>query len=271
MLHMKKWYFLLMMLSVVCGCSSQVSGVSSAVDVTTATTSRFKSICAANAFLKKYQCSVSLVQQDANAGNPDAQYALGYLYYYGLGLSKDSVKAHEWIQKAASQGQKLAMTAQRIMVSDDGGQNSIKAQPGSGDLSSSAKFVPGGLSRVIEAQPSKAPGEKANDSEGATRKFVSASSSLPNKTPNQLGYSIQLMSSKNLTSLEAYMRRVKLPAGAEIYSRVNSGTESSYVLVTGKYRTLDEARAAIRQLPQNAVSQKPWARSLLGLSIVSKT
>lgn len=43
--------------------------------------------------------------------NPEAQYALGYMYYYGLGIAKDEDRGRFWIRKAADQCYIPAMQA----------------------------------------------------------------------------------------------------------------------------------------------------------------
>lgn len=47
----------------------------------------------------------------ADKGNADAQYAVGYMYYYGKGVPKDVAQAMSWMSKAAQQGQPLAKQA----------------------------------------------------------------------------------------------------------------------------------------------------------------
>ena len=68
-------------------------------------------VCSENAFLQKYQCSFHRVEQAARAGDPDAQYALGYLYYYGIGTTQDRQTGLTWIKRAAAQGQPVAQDA----------------------------------------------------------------------------------------------------------------------------------------------------------------
>ncbi|MDP1574010.1 MAG: SPOR domain-containing protein [Coxiellaceae bacterium] len=67
--------------------------------------------CSTNPYLMKYGCSIERIQAAAEAGNPDAQYALGYMYYYGIDTVKDKDTAELWIQRAANQGQPLAKKA----------------------------------------------------------------------------------------------------------------------------------------------------------------
>ncbi len=42
---------------------------------------------------------------------PDAQYAVGYMYYYGLGTIQNNTLALKWLQSAAAQGQPQAQKA----------------------------------------------------------------------------------------------------------------------------------------------------------------
>ncbi len=51
----------------------------------------------------------------AKKGQPDAQYAVGYMYYYGQGVVEDRQKAWYWINCAAHAGQPDAVEAVRIL------------------------------------------------------------------------------------------------------------------------------------------------------------
>lgn len=48
--------------------------------------------------------AVMLYKQSAENGFADAQYSLGYCYYYGVGLEHDEVTAVRWLRLAAGQG-----------------------------------------------------------------------------------------------------------------------------------------------------------------------
>ncbi len=54
----------------------------------------------------------------AEHGNKDAQYAVGYMYYYGLGTAKDQNTARYWIRKASEQGQPAAKRAMYEITRD---------------------------------------------------------------------------------------------------------------------------------------------------------
>lgn len=51
----------------------------------------------------------------AKAGNPEAQYAVGYMYYYGQGVMENRKKAWYWIALAAKAGQVDAVQAMQIV------------------------------------------------------------------------------------------------------------------------------------------------------------
>lgn len=73
--------------------------------------------CIGNAYLQKYGCSLERIQQAARNGDPDAQYALGYMYYYGIGTVRDTQTAALWIKRSAAQGQPLATKAKNLLTS----------------------------------------------------------------------------------------------------------------------------------------------------------
>ena len=67
---------------------------------------------AREAFLEKdYALSAHLLEQLARQGDPAAQYGLGYLHYYGLGVPQDTEMALLWIRRAADNGYEDAGTA----------------------------------------------------------------------------------------------------------------------------------------------------------------
>ncbi|MES9812943.1 MAG: sel1 repeat family protein [Candidatus Thiodiazotropha sp.] len=61
--------------------------------------------------IKAYKKVFQLIFPLAAAGNDKAQYALGYLFYHGLGVEKSDRQAMHWIQQAAAQGNKKAQRA----------------------------------------------------------------------------------------------------------------------------------------------------------------
>lgn len=48
-------------------------------------------------------------------GNAEAQYAVGYMYYYGLGVAQDTDVGHFWIQRSADHHYQQAGKALEII------------------------------------------------------------------------------------------------------------------------------------------------------------
>jgi len=64
-----------------------------------------------------YAKAIALLNASAKQGDAQAQYALGYMYYYGFGVIRDENIALELIQKAAAQGFPKAKTAlKRVLI-----------------------------------------------------------------------------------------------------------------------------------------------------------
>lgn len=64
---------------------------------------------------QQFGMSIDQIRHAAEQGDPDAEYALGYMYYYGKGTPRDEQAARMWIQKAAAQGQPQAVKAVQML------------------------------------------------------------------------------------------------------------------------------------------------------------
>ena len=60
---------------------------------------------------KNYTEAFKELKPAAARGNKDAQYAIGYMYFYGRGVTKNKELGKQWIGKAADQGQPQAIRA----------------------------------------------------------------------------------------------------------------------------------------------------------------
>lgn len=73
------------------------------------------------AFLAEdYARAAPLLQQAAMSGNPQAQYALGYMYYYGLGVKQDRREALALMRESAAGGDERAVQALGELASANG-------------------------------------------------------------------------------------------------------------------------------------------------------
>lgn len=55
-------------------------------------------------------------------GNPEAQYAVGYMYYYGYGVAQDTDVGYFWMKRAADQGYPPAIKALTMIEHHDNGK-----------------------------------------------------------------------------------------------------------------------------------------------------
>lgn len=65
-----------------------------------------------------YRRAFVRLMPEAQKGQPDAQYAIGYMYYYGRGVVEERRKAWYWINMAARSGQKDALLAVQLMAKE---------------------------------------------------------------------------------------------------------------------------------------------------------
>lgn len=65
-----------------------------------------------------YEQAVAGLMPLARQGNTDAQYTLGYMYYYGLGMKRDRTQGYFWLQSAAASGNPKANAALAMLTQD---------------------------------------------------------------------------------------------------------------------------------------------------------
>lgn len=93
---------------------------------------------------KNYGLTYEQVREAAQDGDADAQYALGYMYYYGQNVTRNGKQARFWIAKSAAQNHQQAIKALRMMgspseyVSGDSASSQAVAQVSSPDHSVAA-------------------------------------------------------------------------------------------------------------------------------------
>ena len=68
--------------------------------------------------IQNYRQAFIRLMPEAIKGQPDAEYAVGYMYYYGQGVVEDRKKAWHWINCAAKAGQMDAIEAIHLLRGD---------------------------------------------------------------------------------------------------------------------------------------------------------
>ena len=70
--------------------------------------------------IQDYRQAFIHLRPAAEQGSPEAQYAVGYMYYYGQGVIENRQKAWYWITKAAQNGNQDAQRAVKILKKEGG-------------------------------------------------------------------------------------------------------------------------------------------------------
>jgi len=259
------------------------------------------SACSNNAFPQKYNCSLSKIEGAASRGDPNAQYALGYMYFYGIGTVRDTNAAKLWIRRAAAQGQPLAIKATHILnyrgypgaggtrgASGSGGPTSrhvpnykrvnINEANTRAPSKSLKEHLPGykkSKSTPVHESLQKKPGEKTSPpvTNPTTEKESTPSSAPPLSqrqriTPversilhSQGKYALQLMASADLNAVQSFVRQHGLQGKVRYYHARYHNT-TWYMLLYGSYTTVSQARVAKLQLPPSVQALNPWVKSL---------
>ena len=231
--------------------------------------------CVGNVYLEKYGCSIDRIQQAAEKGDPDAQYALGYMYFYGIGTIKDEQTAKLWIQRAAAQGQPLAQKAAAMMSS--GAHTAAVNQPATlvtqnhindsmtpkdrsaTDPRLAAQAKPNAVPNVAVASSSSSlPAQVQPEAVVNTSSMSSDESAL--LAASQAHYTLQLLAGRDLTAIKLFVRDHHLGAQARVYQSTYQNAPW-YVVVYGDYNTPLQARQRILQLSQSLQAMHPWVKS----------
>lgn len=262
--------------------------------------------CSGNPYLQMFNCSMSNVMTAAKRGDPDAQYALGYMYFYGIGTQRDSQSARLWIQKSASQGQPLAKRALDIMANEgelsvlhptrprsSGGRfrqprrdvaemnRATPTQPLQSHLPAYRKRPPAVVAPSMTsptspaASPASAP---ASSSISDPRLSPQAKANMPLTSPTtgtataavtaKPGYTLQVMASHDYQALKSLVVRNHLSSSATIYESTVNGKQW-YTLGFGRFESAQRARQALTKLPLSLRRYNPWAKSLSLMTEVS--
>ena len=203
--------------------------------------------CANNAYLQRYDCSLSAMQQAAMQGDADAQYGLGYMYYYGVDTAVDKGAAKIWINKAAAQGQPLALQAQTMLD-----KQSI---PGSGSatMKNSKKVAP---KKHFSAQKVKQHSPKPSAKKTRSDEYHNNLTYKKLRDCGANAYVLQLMASHNLKDVQTLQHAFGYK-DSYVYTK-RQGGKLWNVLVYGRYKSYSAARQAIAKLPANLQQLKPW-------------
>ncbi len=175
--------------------------------------------------------SLEQLQQAAEAGDPDAQYALGYMHYYGQKVTQNTAQAVNWIKRASVQGQEQATRALAALGQDK--------QP----------------SIVAAAETASTTSSPSNKTNATSVKLAPVGNTGKGK------YTIQLLASSDKKKLDHYIKQHHLQ-GKATYSHNTRQGKSLYVLTYGNYPSRSQAQGALAALPAPVRSQRPWVKGI---------
>lgn len=180
------------------------------------------------------------LQAKAQQGDADAQYTLGYRYYYGIGVKQNMKTSVAWFRQAGSQGQTQARQALTLIRQAD----RMDAQGAS-------------AGRARATARSATPGTSTSARLALSRSHADATSA----SAASGGFTLQLMGTHDKQSLVDFMMANNLQNKATYYRRTIDG-QDWYVLVSGRFASQQEAVDAISRLPQTVRSMNPWVKPL---------
>lgn len=219
--------------------------------------------CTNNTFLQKYGCSLDRIEKAAMNNDADAQYALGYMYYYGIGTVRDQQTATLWIKRAASQGQPLAIQAMKIITHTQYPQMGSVAMQRS-NLQSVRKVAP--ITRTSKQTMPKTTmtitrvkPKKSVVTANAAKPTMKTVATMPVLKAVKNHYTLQLMASHDLTKIKALLKHADLGDKAGYYHTYFNGKDW-YVAIYGDYASASAAKSAIASLPAAIRAQHPWVK-----------
>lgn len=246
--------------------------------------------CNGDPYLAKFGCDVANVQQAASSGDPDAQYALGYMYFYGVGTVQDTQTAKLWIARAAAQGQPLAKKA--ISLLNQGHTPGAYMSDMNHEPSGIEKHLPNlnsGSSRppvlnVLKRHPQyeeRQPIHNINSakhlpSSPSVHQIRHIGRSAIDRMEGKLmhmsakGYTLQLMGNHHLPTIQRYVKAHHLE-GKAVYYYSTFHHSRWYMLTYGQYKTVAEAHRAIQQLPKSVRANHPWIKPIKDVQAEIKT
>lgn len=200
-----------------------------------------------------YRRAAGLLRPLAEKGNPAAQYALGYLYFYGDGVPRDPDRAMALIRLAAGQGYAKARKA--LALNSTAGTAGTPGKAGNGANRPSAPLSSGD-GKAKQAPAAASPGSRAPQMPGAPQ-----ARSLAAQNPQDAPFTIQLISSHSRGSALGYLKRHHIQDKADYFSFRRDG-HTWFAVGYGRYATHRQAEAALAQLAPALRTYGPWIRRL---------
>ena len=222
---------------------------------------------------QNYQLAFKQIQAPANQGDPEAQYALGYMYYYGKGTAMNRSLGKEWIKKAADNGDSNAQQAYQSIVSEEQHNVTAPADTQSNatttdtdSVASENPVTPPVSAAAPVSVPVAAVAATPIHHTAATnshRAAVAGASTDEHAILAASGhqYTLQLTNAPSASAAKAFIKQHHLGTAAKYYRRQVNNNEV-YTVIYGHYPSEHAAELAAHKLPASLQKSKPWPRTL---------
>ena len=198
----------------------------------------------------------------AAKGRPEAEYAVGYMYYYGYGVPQDTASGVFWINKAAEQQYPPAITAMG-MIHQHQIEEVKKIESRQHDPDIRASIQPVSPPIVVKQRRLKKVSMMEPAHEQPKPKLKPVQSVAENNTPEEVSpkFTLQLYGSYKLTHVKHLQAQLRLKNTGHIFQTSHEGKDW-YVLTFGNFVTAHEASATKNNLPKNLKELTPWVRKV---------
>lgn len=235
----------------------------------------------------RYAMSTEQIKSAAKDGDADAQYALGFMYYYGKQVPRDMDLARSWIRKAAAQGQvraksalkllgdKIPTTTPKLAMQKKTTTTKIAAMKKTEDFKET-KVKPTTTTKIVARNTTPKPVTPPTRQKVTAAKTKIASATDLSATEKRLlkkqsdHFTLQILGSRHLDQVQSVIDQNHLAKNSSIYHTYFKGKDW-YVLIYGDYKNPDDALAAIDRLPPMAQQLKPWVKPFASVKVGIKT
>ena len=223
-----------------------------------------------------YRRALAIVGPRAIAGEPWAEYTLGYMYHYGQGVAVDRRMAKQWIQRAAKQGyapaqHALARIATPLPPMDANGtspanEGVVAGQATGPDKQQREQPSPQATTTTTVPAPAADTGPTGALQPAQTGKGIKDHGWIAAQDPQQ--YTVQLIGFSSEMAAIRYIHDNHLESQAAYYSVMRAG-RPWFGVVYGKFPSKDAARQALGRLPSTLRGASPWVRSFGDIQALS--
>lgn len=211
--------------------------------------------------VQDYKTAFAEVQTPAAEGNAEAEYALGYMYYYGKGTEANQELGKKWIARSAAQGYDTALQAyQMILGREETGSAAVQQTANSISTPTvAANKVTAAPTQTIAHLPATTPTPALVVPEKTSLTSYTAEETALLKI-SATHYTIQLSVVDSSAAATAFIQAHHLAGQTQVFRR-KLNDKVDYVVIDGNFSNRNAATLAIKKLPKKIQALHPWARS----------